>query len=376
MERFRQSIKGAEDPRISNATRHDFVEMPAISLLSSLCGGQTCVDMADFAADNEAFLRTIMPLLHGPPSHDSFSRVFRRMDPKPFGRSLARFAKRWAKALKKEGVRQIAIDGKAVRRTFSRTAERTALHLAGAFAPDSGLVLGQAEVDGKSNEIRALPALLDMMDLRGTVAAVDAMHTQRKAAEMIIGKGGDFVMALKGNQETLHKDVKDWMEDPEAAKEMLSHQELDRGHGRIETRTATVSCDIGWLQDLHGWPGLAAVGKIEAVRKVGGRTSTETRYYLMSRKMSPEEFLKTVRNRWAIENNLHWVLDVQMGEDDLRNWADDGPENLAMLRRIALNIVKLMDDKLSCRGRSGRAAQVPEYRLELIRNATGLDEKF
>ena len=139
------------------------------------------------------------------------------MDPKPFGRALARFAKRWAKALKKEGVRQIAIDGKAVRRTFSRTA----LHLAGAFAPDSRLVLGQAEVDGKSNEIRAL---LDMMDLRGAVAAVDAMRTQRKAAETVIGKGGDFVMALKGNLKTIYKDVEDWMEDPEAAKEMLSHQ--------------------------------------------------------------------------------------------------------------------------------------------------------
>ena len=370
MERFRRSIKGAEDPRTSNATRYDFVEMPAISLLSSLCGGQTCVDMADFAADNEAFLRTFMRLPHGPPSHDSFSRVFRRIDPKPFGRALARFAKRWAKALKKDGVRQIAIDGKTVRRTFSRASEHSALHLVSAFAPDSGLVLGQVKVDGKSNEIRALPSLLDMMDLRGAVITVDAMHTQRKAAETIVGKGGDFVMALKGNQKTLHKDVKDWMEDPEAAKEMLFHQELDYGHGRIETRTATVSCGIGRLQDLHGWPGLAAVGKIEAVREVGGRTSTETRCCLMSRKMSPEEFLKTVWSHWAIENNLHWVLDVRMGEDDLRNWADDGPENLAMLRRIALNIVKLMDDKLSYRRRFRRAAQVPECRLELIRNAT------
>ena len=276
MERFRRSIKGAEDPRTSNATRHDFVEMPTTSLLSSLCGGQTCVDMADFAAGNEAFLRTIMPLLHGSSSRDSFSQVFRRMDPKPFGRALARFAQKWAKALKKEGVQQIAIDGKAIRRTFSRTAERTALHLAGAFAPDSGLVLGQAEVDGKSNEIRALSALLDMMDLRGTVAGVDAMRTQRKAAETAVGKGGNFVMALKGNQKTLRKDAEDWMEDPEAAKEMLSHQELGHGHGHIETRTATVSCGIGWLQDLRGWPGLAAVGKIEAVREVGGRTSAET----------------------------------------------------------------------------------------------------
>ena len=150
---------------------------------------------------------------------------------------MTRFAKRWAKALKKEGVRQIAIDGKAVRRTFSRTA----LHLAGEVAPDSRLVLGQAEVDGKSNEIRALPALLDMMDLRGAVAAADAMRTQRKAAETVIGKGGDFVMALKGNQKTIYKDVEDWMEDPEAAKEMLSHQELDCGHGRIETRAETLA---------------------------------------------------------------------------------------------------------------------------------------
>ena len=172
----------------------------------------------------------------------------------------------------KDGGRQIAIDGKAVRRTSSRTA----LHLAGAFAPDSGLVLGQAEVDGKSDEIRVLPSLLDMMDLRGAVAAADAMRTQRKVAETAVGKGRGFVMAMKGNQETLRKDAEDWMEDPEAAKEMLSHQEFGCGHGRIETGAATVSCDIGWLQDLRGWPGLAAVGKIEAVREVRGRTSAGT----------------------------------------------------------------------------------------------------
>lgn len=166
------------------------------------------------------------------------------------------------------------------------------------------------------------------------------------------------------------------MEDPEAAKEMPLHQELDRGHGRVETRTATVCSDNGRLQDRHVWLGLAAVGRVEAIREIEGRTITEPRCYLMSQKMPPEEFLETVRNRWAIKNNLHWILDVQMGEDSLRNRADNGPENLAMLRRIAPDIVTLMGDKLSYRRRFKRAAQVPEYRLELIRKATELAEKF
>ena len=148
--KIRQSIKGVEDPRISNATRHDFNEMPAIALFSSLCGGQTCVEMASFAVSNEAFLRTFMRLEYRLPSHDSFSRVFRRMDPEPFGMALAAFAKKWAKALEKDDVRQIAIDGKAVRRAFKDASERSPLHLVQAFAPNSGLVLGQAEVDGQS----------------------------------------------------------------------------------------------------------------------------------------------------------------------------------------------------------------------------------
>ena len=375
MKKLRKLFKGVKDPRISNATRHDFKEMLTISLFSSLCGGHTCVDMAEFAVGNEKFLRKFMRLEHGLPSHDSFSRVFRRMDPKSFGRALVAFAKKWAKALKKDGIRQIAIDGKAVRRAFKDASKRTPLHLVQAFALDSGLVLGQVKVDGKSNEIRALPSLLDMLDLEGAVVTADALHTQREAAATIIGKGGEYVLTLKGNQKTLHRDVKALFDDPEAA-EILSYQKVERGHGRKETRTATVCCDIGRLQDRHEWPGLSAVGKVEAVREIKGRTSTQTRYFLLSRKMSPEEFLKTVRNHWAIENNLHWVLDVQMGEDRLRNWADDGPENFAMLRRTALNIMTLMKDKLSYGMRFRRAAQVPEYRLELIRNAMELGDEF
>ena len=234
------------------------------------------------------------------------------------------------------------------------------------FAPGSGIVLGQVAVDKKSNEVRALPALLEMLHLEGALVTGDAMHTQRAASEMIVGKGGDYVLALKANQRALHKDAKEWLEDPEAQKDMLSCRHVGCGHGRIETRTATVSRDVGWLQDLHRWPGL------EAARETEGRTETETRYCIMSRKMSPEELLKAVRTHWAIENSLHWVLDVQMGEDDLRNRMGHGPENLAAVRKIAPDIIRLMDDKLSIRRRFRWAAQKPEYRLELIRRAAVL----
>ena len=326
MEKLRRIFNGAEDPRKSDATLHDFHEMPAVAVLSSLCGGQTCVDMADFAKNNEGFLRRFMRPEHGPPSRDAFSRLLRMLDPVPFAAALARFAADWAKALEAEGVRQVAIDK-------------------------------------KSNETAAL---LEMPDVKGAVAA----------AELTAGKGGDCVLTLKGNQGSLRKDAKAWLADPGNAGKMLSHQQAGSGHGRKETRTATVCHDIGPLQDVHRRPGLAAVGKVESVRVSEGRTRAETRHCIMSRKMSPEDFLKAVRNRWAIENRLHWVLDVRMREDDLRNRTGSGPENLAAVRRLVVSIVHLMDDKLSIRRRLLRAAQAPDCRLELIANAAKLAAKL
>ena len=236
--------------------------MLIVSLLSSLCDGQTCVDMADFAANNEGFLRQFMRPEHRLPSHDAFSRLFRVRS-----RRLWRGSPRdWAKAMEAEGVRQVA-------------------------------------VDKKSNEIRALPALLEMLDFKGAVVTADAMHAQRDAAELITGKGGDCVLALKGNQGSLHKDAKDWLGDPGKAGKMLSYQKAGRGYSREETRTATVCHDIGQLQDAHRRPGLAATGRVESIGVSEGRTRTETRTCITSRKMSPEDFLKAVRNHWRSRAN-------------------------------------------------------------------------
>ena len=376
MGRFSHYFKDVDDPRTGNAKRHDFHEIVMIAVLSSLCGGQTCVDMADFAANNEEFLRRFMALERGTPSHDTFSRLFRLLDPKPLAAAMAELVADWGKALGKDGKRQIAVDGKALRRSYLRAGETSPLHMVSALLTEAGIVLGQTAVEGKSNEIPAMAALLDLLDIEGALAAADAMHAQRKTAELIIGKGGDYALALKANQGSLHEDAKEWLEDPEAAKEMLSHQHVDGGHGRVETRTATVSHDVGWLQDDHRWPGLQAVGKIEAVREAAGRTTAETRYYIMSRKMAPEELLEAVRSHWAIENRLHWILDVQMREDDLRNRAGHGPANLAAIRRLAAGIVRLADDKLSFRRRLLKAAQVPDYRFELIEKAAGLSTEI
>ena len=376
MGRFSHYFKDIIDPRTGNAKRHDFREMVMIAVLSSLCGGQSCVDMEDFAANNEAFLRGFMALENGTPSHDTFSRLFRLMDPKPFTKAMVKLVEDWGEVQDPDGQRQVAVDGKALRRSYLRAGEMSPLHMVSAFLPEAGIVLGQVAVDGKSNEIPAMAALLELLDIEGAVVTADAMHTQRKTAQLIIGKRGHFVLALKLNQGALHEDAKVWMDDPEAQKEMLSHQHVDGGHGRVETRTATVSHDVGWLQDRHEWPGLEAVGKIEAVREAKGRATAETRYFIMSQKMTPEELLKAVRNHWAIENRLHWVLDVQMREDDLRNRAGHGPANLAAVRRLALSILRRADDKLSFRRRLLRAAQMPEYRIELIAKAAGLTEEI
>ena len=290
------------------------------------------------------------PLEHGIPSHDTFSRLFRLLDPAAFRTWFIAFMQRFAETC--EGV--VALDGKTLRRSFDRASAASPLHLVSAWAADQRLVLGQLAVGDKSNEIVAVPKLLELLSLKGMIITADALNCQRQIAAQVIEPGGDYALALKGNQPALLDDVRRFLDDPETP--LRTASETDAGHGRIETRTASLSGDIAWLQDSHAWPGLAAVGKVTAMRQIDGKTRTQTRYYLLSQAVDPARFNAIVRGHWSIENSLHWVLDVIMDEDQLRNRKDHGPENLALLRRLALNLAKLEPSKGSMRGKLKRAA--------------------
>jgi predicted transposase YbfD/YdcC len=284
MEDFEGFFEDLEDPRTGNAKLHSLHEVLVIALCTVVCGGETCADMALFGRSKEEFLRQFLRLEHGIPSHDTFSRLFRLLDPERFHAWFVGFMKQFAEA----GQGVIAIDGKTMRRSFDRASAASPLHLVSAFAADQRLVLGQIAVADKSNEIVAVPKLLELLSLKGRTVTADAMSCQRKIARQVIDQGGNYVLALKGNQETLHDDVRRFLDDPLTP--LASAVETDKGHGRIEIRTASLSTDIAWLQESHDWPGLKAVGKIAAGREIDGRTSRETRCYLLSEPLAPEAF--------------------------------------------------------------------------------------
>ena len=249
MDQFAACWEGLVDPRTGNAGLHDFHELLMIALCTVLCGGQGAVAMARFAAAKEPFLRGFLKLENGLPSHDTFSRLFRQLDPAQFGAVFQRFMTRFADTVR--GV--VAIDGKVLRRSFDRTNDKSALHMVSAWGCEQRLVLAQIATDAKSNEITAVPKPLEMLSLKGTIVTADALNCQRAIAQQIVDQGGDFVLALKGNQGSLHDDVSTFLDDP-ACKATESNTTIDADHGRIETRTATVSTDIAWLQEVHHWP--------------------------------------------------------------------------------------------------------------------------
>jgi predicted transposase YbfD/YdcC len=361
MEEFIACFSEVSDPRQENV-RHNLYEVLMIALCTMLCGGEDCSDMAVFGRAKWPFLRQFLRLKHGIPSHDTFSRVFRQLDPKPFQACFVRFMERFAQGL--EGV--IAVDGKTLRGSFDRASGQSPLHMVHAWAVDQRLLLGQIATDAKSNEITAVPKLLAMLSLKGCIVTADAMSCQRAICAQIVAQGGDYVIALKGNQGTLHDDVRLFLEDPDRPGE-ATHTTIDADHGRIETRTGAVCTDIGWAQEQHAWPALAAIGKMVRTRETQGKTTTDTSYYLLSTPLSAPRFTEVARAQWGIENGLHWVLDVTMNEDRKRNWKDHGPENIALLRRLALNLTKLEGSKGSMKGKLKRAGWNDEFLSRLLR---------
>jgi predicted transposase YbfD/YdcC len=320
MDGFIACFDGLDDPRTGNAGRHDLLEILMIALCTVLCGGQSAVDMAEFAEDKEAFLRGFLTLEHGPPSHDTFSRVLRRLDPDQFRACFQRFMARFAEAA--QGV--VAIDGKVLRRSFDAASGKSALHIVTAWGCDQRLVLAQIATDAKSNEITAVPRLLEMLSLKGTIVTVDALICQRAIARRIVEQGGDYVLALKGNQATLHSDVTLFLDDPETRPTDV-HTTVDGDHGRIETRTCTVSTDIAWLQEVHDWPGLNAIGKVIA-GSAGG--------------ISPPAAHRTVRNPLDLHGSsqplpCHLAMTVDAESDCSSRLPGWRPPSLSWVIRFA-----------------------------------------
>src|SRR3954470_21156013 len=318
--------------------------------------------MALFGEVKEPFLRQFLRLRHGIPSHDTFSRVFRLLDPAPFEACFTRFMQRFAETL--QGV--VAIDGKTLRRSFDRAAGKSPLHMLHAWSADQRLLLGQLAVDGKSNEITAVPKLLDLLSLKGRIVTADALNCQRTIAAKVVAQGGDYVLALKGNQGCLHDDVRTFLDDPARPVE-ASHTMVDGDHGRIETRTSLVSSDIEWLQEQHAWPGLMAIGKAVRTREIGTQTSNRNRLLSAQHCIVRRTFRRS-RPR-ALGRGERPALGSRRdneNEDQARNHKDHGPQNIALLRRLALNLAKLEGSRESLKSKLFRAALSEAFLTRLL----------
>lgn len=351
------------DPRRGNAQRHDLLDILTIALAASVCGGESCVDFAEFAEDREVLLREFLRLENGLPSHDTFSRVFRLLDPAAFGRAFEAFLS----DLGADGAGVLAIDGKTLRRSFDRAAGRSALHVVTAFGADARLSVGQRAVAPGENEITAARALLAALTLDGALVTGDAIHAQSETAQLVLDRGGDYLFALKANRPAMLEAVAAFFAAP--PEPLRAFDTTDADHGRIETRRHRVSHCVDWIfgdraePGAPRMPGLATLACVESSRD-GGPPST--RYYLSSARLTPERFAGAVRSHWAIENSLHWVLDVTFDEDGARNRADNGPENLAILRRLTLNLLRTARPKLPVSRKRKRAGWSDDFARTVI----------
>jgi len=352
MGKFRKAFRRLPDPRADNA-RHNLLELLFIALAAVLCGAESCSDMADFGRSKEELLRLFLRLEHGIPSHDTFSRVFRLLRPQAFERAFRRFMAAFAKAngLNLTGV--VAIDGKALRGAYERGGQTTPLQMVNVFAVDARMALAQQKAPDRDETTGALE-VLDLLCLEGCIVTADALHCHRAFAAAVLERDGDYALAIKANRGPLFRAVTQQFA---RSGRRSSVKQIDgSSHDRHETRRATVMRNSG-LATVHHFPGVAAVGRITSRRRLKGRRADPpvVRHYLLSKYLSPRRLLHVTRSHWGIENKLHWVLDVHFAEDGNRARKDNAPENLAILRRLALNILRVHPDRASLRRKIKRA---------------------
>ena len=330
------------DPRVDRTKRHPLINIITIAICAVLSGADTWTEIEAFGHAKKAWLEGFLDMKAGVPSHDTFGRVFGQIDAEAFQAAFADWTKVVSGAIK--GV--IAIDGKTLRHSYDRSGGKGAIVMVSAWAEENHLVLGQRKVSEKSNEITAIPVLLKMLALADCIVSIDAMGTQRVIAEQIIDQGGDYILAVKGNQGTLHEQIAWFFAQCEQGKlegELDRAEIHERGHGREESRMC-LSVDPHeyreWFSTLEDWKGLQSISLVRAKRRIGEKVSQETRYYISSLRPQAQAILQHTRSHWSIENCLHWVLDVAFREDDSRIRTGHAPENMAVLRHMAVNMLK------------------------------------
>lgn len=353
------------DPRVERGRSHLLLDVVTIAILAVIGGAKGWDDMEVYARSHEATLREFLELPGGPPSDDTFRRVFIRLNAKAFRNCFIGWMRALAGTV--DGM-LVAIDGKTLRRSFDCASGRTALHLVHAWAAENRVLLGQVATSEKSNEITAIPELLDLLELKGAVVTIDAMGCQRKIVEKIVEKGADYAIALKGNQEKLHDEVAGYLDAAIADGGARVHETRDEGHGRVEVRRLYSVSNVDWLTAIDAWPGLRSLVCVERERTEDGKTSVERVHYITSIPAHHVRRLaRIIRGHWSVENALHWSLDVSFDEDACRIRSGDGPENFALLRRIAL--VLLRREKSMRAGaptKQFRAAADPRYAVRVL----------
>jgi predicted transposase YbfD/YdcC len=358
---FYQSFCSLRDPRVELCKRHNLLDIIVLSILAVLSGAESYDSIALFGRENFAFLKQFLELKNGIPSHDTINRLFQSLNPRQFERCFIA----WAQGLKDEGIieRVIAIDGKTVCGSKDTFHHRSPLHSVHAWSVENGICLGQMECTEKTNEITIIPKILELLEIKGSIITIDAIGTQTAIAEKIVENGGNYILAVKGNQGSLEEEVHTVCKQNRPVSDSCT---VEKGHGRIETRRCEVF-EKGLIVDFENrWKNLTTVIKITSTRELPGKTETQERFYISSLNIN-NDFNSLIRSHWGIENKLHWVLDMTFREDEQRKRANHAAANFAIVRKIALNLLKKDSGKESLRTKRLKAAWNKDFMINLIK---------